>query len=49
MDISERTLNEIYLPPYKSAVDAGVFLLCFPHNEENGVPSHSNKKLGKLV
>ena len=45
MDISERTLNEIYLPPYKKAVDAGVFSIMAAHNEVNGVPSHSNKKL----
>ena len=45
MDISDRTLNEIYLPPYKSAVDAGVFSIMAAHNEVNGVPSHSNKKL----
>ena len=45
MDISERTLNEIYLPPYKSAVDAGVFSIMAAHNEVNGIPSHSNKKL----
>ena len=45
MDISERTLNEIYLPPYKSAVDVGVFSIMAAHNEVNGVPSHSNKKL----
>ena len=36
MDISERTLNEIYLPPYKSAVDAGVFSIMAAHNEVNG-------------
>ena len=45
MDISERTLNEIYLPPYKSAVDAGVFSIMAAHNEVNGIPCHSNKKL----
>jgi len=45
MDISYRTLNEIYLPPYKAAVDAGVFSIMAAHNEVNGVPSHSNKKL----
>ena len=27
--ISQRTLNEIYLPPYKSAVNAGVFSIIF--------------------
>ena len=45
MDISQRTLNEIYLPPYKSAVNAGVFSIMSAHNEVNGIPSHSNKKL----
>ena len=45
MDISQRSLNEIYLPPYKSAVDAGVFSIMAAHNEVNGIPSHSNKKL----
>jgi beta-glucosidase len=45
MDISNRTLHEIYLPPYKSAIDAGVFSIMAAHNEVNGIPSHSNKKL----
>jgi beta-glucosidase len=45
MDISQRTLNEIYLPPYKGAVNAGVFSIMAAHNEVNGIPSHSNKKL----
>ena len=44
-DISSRTLNEIYLPPYKSAVEAGVFSIMAAHNEINGVPSHANKEL----
>ena len=45
MDISQRTLNEIFLPPYKKAVDVGVFSIMAAHNEVNGIPSHSNKKL----
>ncbi len=45
MDISERTLYEIYLPPYKSAINVGVFSIMAAHNEVNGIPSHSNKKL----
>ena len=45
MDISERTLHEIYLPPYKSAINVGVFSIMAAHNEVNGIPSHSNKKL----
>ncbi|MCU4174407.1 glycoside hydrolase family 3 N-terminal domain-containing protein [Carboxylicivirga sp. N1Y90] len=42
-DLSERTIREIYLPPYKAAVDAGVFSLMTAHNELNGVPCHADK------
>ena len=46
MDISERTLNEIYLPPYKNKCRCINFsIIGQAHNEVNGVPSHSNKKL----
>ena len=44
-DISERTLNEVYLPPYKAAVDAGVFTVMPAHNEVNGIACHANKFL----
>lgn len=44
MDVSERTLREIYLPPYKAAVEeADVFTLMAAHNELNGVPCHADK------
>lgn len=43
MDISERTLREIYLPSYQAAIDAGVFSMMAAHNELNAVPCHSNK------
>ena len=43
MDVSERTLREVYLPPYKAAVDAGVATLMAAHNELNGVPCHADK------
>ncbi len=42
-DLSERTIREIYLPPYKAAVDAEVFSLMTAHNELNGVPCHADK------
>lgn len=45
MDVSERTLRQVYLPPYKDAVDAGVFTMMTAHNEINGVPCHANKWL----
>lgn len=44
-DISERTLWETFLPPFKRCIDAGAFTLMPAHNEVNGVPSHSNKYL----
>jgi len=44
-DISERTLHEIYLPPFKAAVDAGAQTLMTSFNEIAGVPSSINKHL----
>ena len=45
MDISMRTLREVYLPPYKEAVRAGAFSAMTAHNELNGVPCHTSKML----
>lgn len=45
MDISARTLREVHLPPYKQAIDAGVFSIMASHNELNGIPCHMNKWL----
>ena len=45
MDVSERTLYEIHLPPYKKAIDAGVYSIMAAHNELNGTPSHMHKGL----
>ncbi|MFZ6032171.1 MAG: glycoside hydrolase family 3 N-terminal domain-containing protein [Melioribacter sp.] len=45
VDISERTLREIHLPPFKAAVDAGVGSLMSAFNEIGGVPSSANKLL----
>jgi beta-glucosidase len=44
-DISERTLWEVHLPPYKAGVDAGAFTVMTAHNELNGIPCHTNKYL----
>ena len=44
-DISRRTLREVHLPPYKKAIDAGVYSIMAAHNELNGVPCHMNKWL----
>ena len=44
-DLSERTLRELHLPPFKAAVDAGVFTVMTAHNELNRIPCHANKWL----
>jgi beta-glucosidase len=45
VDMSERTLRETYLPPYKAAVDAGAASVMSSFNEVNGVPATANKFL----
>ncbi len=42
VDISDRTLKEIYLPPFKAAVDAGVVTIMSAFNSLNGVPASAN-------
>jgi beta-glucosidase len=44
-DVSERTLREVYLPPFKAAVDAGVASVMASFNEVSGVPMHANDAL----
>ncbi|HYK20682.1 MAG TPA: beta-glucosidase BglX, partial [Pyrinomonadaceae bacterium] len=41
-DLSEQTLREIYFPPFKAAVDAGVGTLMSSFNAINGVPASGN-------
>ena len=41
-DISERTLREVFFPPFKATVDAGVYSFMTAHNELNGIPCHAN-------
>ncbi|MBN1131586.1 MAG: glycoside hydrolase family 3 C-terminal domain-containing protein [Bacteroidales bacterium] len=43
VDLSERTIREVYLPPYKAAVDAGVATVMSSFNEINGVPVTASK------
>lgn len=46
MDISERKLRELYLPPFVAAIrDAKVGTVMAAHNEINGIPCHGNKWL----
>ncbi len=45
VDLSERTLREIYLPPYRAGVDAGAGSIMTSFNEIGGIPSHANRWL----
>jgi beta-glucosidase len=40
--IPENLLRDVYLPPFKAAVDAGVTTVMTSYNEINGVPSTGN-------
>src|SRR2546425_1535983 len=48
-EITERTMREIYLPPFKAAVDAGVASLMSAFNDIAGVPSSGNAWLTDTV
>ena len=39
VDLSERTLREVYLPPYHAALDAGAATVMTSFNEIGGIPS----------
>jgi beta-glucosidase len=41
-DISERTLREVYFPPFKAALDAGAGTFMSAFNDLNGVPASAN-------
>jgi len=45
VDMSERVLRDIYLPPFKAAADAGARTFMASFNEISGVPSTANKHL----
>src|SRR5205085_1473252 len=44
-EVSERTLRDVYLPPFHGAVCAGAATLMASFNEIAGVPSHANHHL----
>lgn len=45
VDISERTLRDVYLPPFKAAADAGAATFMTSFNEIDGVPASGNHYL----
>jgi beta-glucosidase len=45
VDISERALREIYLPPFRAALEAGAGSVMPAFNEVAGIPMHANAPL----
>lgn len=45
VEMSEQTLHEVYLPPFKAAFDAGALSTMSSFNDINGVPMSANRKL----
>ena len=45
VDISERTLHDVYLPPFRAAVDAGVETIMSSFNEVGGIPVSGDPRL----
>lgn len=45
VDFSDRTLRDVYLPPFKAAIDAGVETVMASFNEIGGIPSSGSKYL----
>ncbi|HET8934140.1 MAG TPA: glycoside hydrolase family 3 N-terminal domain-containing protein [Polyangiales bacterium] len=44
-DISERSLHEVYAPPFRAAIEAGVSSVMTAFNEVAGVPMHAHAEL----
>jgi beta-glucosidase len=45
VNVSARELREVFLPPFKAAVEAGVASVMASYNEVDGVPSHASRWL----
>lgn len=45
VDLSERTLRETFLPPYKAALDEGALTVMTSFNDLNGIPATASKYL----
>ncbi|MBS4056264.1 MAG: beta-glucosidase BglX [Bacteroidales bacterium] len=44
-DMSQRLLREVYLPPYKAAIDEGALTVMSSFNDLDGIPATANKFL----
>ncbi|MDE6463764.1 MAG: beta-glucosidase, partial [Muribaculaceae bacterium] len=43
-DVSERTLREVFFPPFEAGVKAAAGSLMTSHNEVNGIPAHCSRR-----
>lgn len=43
-DVSQRTLHEIFFPPFVGSIDNGVYTIMPAHNEINGIPAHAHEE-----
>ncbi len=48
-EVSDRTLRDVYLPPFKAAIEAGAGTIMASFNEIDGVPSSGNPYLLKEI
>ena len=48
-DFSERTLREVYLPPFRAAIKAGVGSVMCAYSAFDGIPATANQKLLKDI
>lgn len=49
VDLSERQLREVYLPPYRAAIDAGAWSVMTAFNDLDGIPATANGFLLRQV
>jgi beta-glucosidase len=49
VDLSERTLREVYLPPFRAAIDEGALSVMSAFDDLNGVPATANRFLLRQV
>ena len=45
LDVSERQLRNLWLPPFRAQVEAGAYTFMAAHNEVSGIPAHKNRFL----
>lgn len=49
VDMSDRTLWEVYLPPFKAALDAGAATFMNAFNDLNGIPANASRRLQRDI